>query len=331
MIELTHVQKVVDQATVFDLESLKVEPGQIAALIGATGGVKTILWQLLTGRIHPTAGTIRLASMDPATHWSTLTRLVGLLPQENALYPRLTAQQNLVFYADLYGLNRGRVTQVLHQVGLTDRANERAESLSPGLARRLAFGRAILHQPRLLILAEPFAECDGPTIDLLSRLLGEFAAANQTILIISAEMTGLRSLCHTFYMLEQGKLVNQLSPQPGNQDGRVPFKIPARLDGKVTLVNASDILYAATDDSKTTLYTHTGPVPTQLTMTEVEERLARQGFFRAHRTHLVNLQHIKEVVAYTRNSYTIVLDDAAATEIPLSKTAARDLRDLLDY
>lgn len=331
MIELTHVHKVVDQATVLEIESLRVEPGQIVAVTGMTGAVKTILWQLLSGRMPPTAGTVRLAGLDPASQWSTLTHWVGLLPAENALYPRLTAQQNLAFYADLYGVDRGRVTQLLHQVGLTDRADQRAESLPPGLARRLAFGRAILHQPRLLILVEPFTECDGPTIDLLSRLVMEFAAANHTTLIIAAETTGLRPLCHTFYVLEQGKLIPQSSPQPVNQDGRVPFKIPARLDGKVVLVNASDILYAATDESKTTLYTHTGPVPTHLTMAEVEERLARQGFFRAHRTHLVNLQHIKEVVAYTRNSYTIVLDDAAATEIPLSKTSARDLRDLLDY
>jgi len=329
MIELTHIQKVVAQATVLSIESLKVEPGQTVGILGVTGQAKTLLWQLLCGRVPPTAGTIRLAGLDPVHHWDQLTRQVGLLPLENSLYPRLTARQNLIFFADMYGLNRGRVDQVLHQVGLTDQANERTESLSPGLARRLAFGRMILHQPSILILVEPFAECDVSSIEVLSRLIGELAAA--AILIITAESTGLRSLCQTFYVLEQGRLVNEISPQSPNQDSHVPFKIPARLEGKVALINASDILYAATDESKTVLYTKNGPVPTHLTMSEVEGRLARQGFFRAHRTHLVNLQHIKEVVAYTRNSFTIVLDDAAATELPLSKTAARDLRDLLDY
>lgn len=331
MIELKHVQKVVAQANLLDIESLTVEPGQAVAIVGVVGPLKPLLWQLLSGRVPPTAGTIHIAGLAPAQQWDQLAAQVGLLPPENNLYPRLTARQNLTFYADLYGLSRGRADQVLHQVGLSDRANERAEALPPSLARRLAFGRAILHQPPILILAEPFAECDAPSVELLSRLLGEYAAADCTILVLAAESTGLRTFCQTFYMLEQGKLVAELSPQVQPQAGHIPFKIPARLDGKVAFVNAGDILYAATDESKTTLYTKNGPVPTHLTMTEVEERLARQGFFRAHRTHLVNLQHIKEVVAYTRNSYTIVLDDAAATEIPLSKTAARDLRDLLDY
>lgn len=331
MIELKHVQKVVTQATLLDIETLTVEPGQVVGIVGVIGPVKPLLWQLFSGRIPPTAGTIRIAGLDPTQQWAQLAGQVGLLPPENNFYPRLTARQNLTFYADLYGLSRGRADQVLHEVGLSDRANERAEALPAALARRLAFGRAILHQPTTLILAEPFAECDGPSVELLSRLIGGYAAANAAILILAPEITGLRTLCHTLYVLEQGKLVAELSPQAQQNEGRVPFKIPARLDGKVAFVNAADILYAATDESKTVLYTPNGPVPTHLTMTEVEERLARQGFFRAHRTHLVNLQHIKEVIAYTRNSYTIVLDDAAATEIPLSKTAARDLRDLLDY
>ena len=66
-------------------------------------------------------------------------------------------------------------------------------------------------------------------------------------------------------------------------------------------------------------------------MSELETRLARSGFFRAHRSYLVNLQHVKEVIPYTRNAYTLILDDADGTEIPLSKAAAADLRELLDY
>jgi ABC-2 type transport system ATP-binding protein len=72
-------------------------------------------------------------------------------------------------------------------------------------------------------------------------------------------------------------------------------------------------------------------LPTQFTLTELEERLSRSGFFRAHRGYLVNLQHVKEVIPYTRNSFSLRLDDAAGTKIPLSKSAASELRELLDY
>ncbi|MCL4868835.1 MAG: LytTR family transcriptional regulator DNA-binding domain-containing protein [Anaerolineae bacterium] len=328
MIELIHLQKTIAQATVVDIELLRVEKGQIAAIVGATSQVKTVLGQMLGGRVPPTAGTVRLAGLDPATQWAQLSRRVGLLAPENSLYPRLTARQNLTFYADLYGVSRGRADELLHQVGLMDRANERVEHLSPSMARRLALGRTLLHQPEILLLLEPYAECDAASVAILSRLIQEQSAA---ILIVASDKSGLHTLKPTCYWLEQGKLRLEETVAAAAAESHLPFKIPARLDGKVALVNPGDILYAATDESKTTLYTKTGPIPTHLNMSEVEQRLARQGFFRAHRTHLVNLQHIKEIVTYTRNSYTIILDDAAATEIPLSKTAARDLRELLDY
>jgi ABC-2 type transport system ATP-binding protein len=95
-------------------------------------------------------------------------------------------------------------------------------------------------------------------------------------------------------------------------------------------------LYASSNDGRTYLFTYNGRIPTHLTLSDVESRLARSGFFRAHRSYLVNLQHIKEIIAYTRNSYTLILDGqqtdgASPVEIPLSKSAARDLRDLLDF
>jgi ABC-2 type transport system ATP-binding protein len=79
------------------------------------------------------------------------------------------------------------------------------------------------------------------------------------------------------------------------------------------------------------LHTNQDQVPTHLTLAELEQRLARSGFFRAHRGYLVNLQRVKAVVPYTRDSFTLLLDDAAKTEIPLSKGSARELRELLGY
>jgi ABC-2 type transport system ATP-binding protein len=96
-------------------------------------------------------------------------------------------------------------------------------------------------------------------------------------------------------------------------------------------VNPSDILYALVRDGKTWLQTTAECLPTQFTLTELETRLGRRGFFRAHRSYLVNLQRVKEVIPYTRNSYSLILDDAANTEIPLSKSSAAELRELLGY
>jgi ABC-2 type transport system ATP-binding protein len=107
--------------------------------------------------------------------------------------------------------------------------------------------------------------------------------------------------------------------------------IPAKLEGRVALINPSDILYALAQDNKAYLQTTTDLYPTQFTLSELEKRLSRSGFFRAHRSYLVNLQHVKEVIPYTRDSYSLRLKDPASSKIPLSKSAARELRELLGF
>ena len=329
MITLKHVQKVVEQATILDIESLEVTEGTAVALVGLTGQAKDILLELLSGRLQPTAGTIQIAGFDPSQNPLALAQIMGILPPANNLYPRLTVRRNLTFYCDLYGLSAGRADEMMHQVGLTDRANIKVEDLTAELARRLAFGRAILHNPPLLILVDPFVDCTVNTIDLFTRLCQSLQAKGTTLLIIATQATRLSAICQVIYVLEQGKLMESYNPAEEKNDDNMPFKIPARLDGKVALINPGDILYASVEDSKTFLCTGNGRIATHLTLNEVEQRLARSGFFRAHRSYLVNLQHVTEVIAYTRNSYTLILEDRS--EIPLSKGAARDLRELLDY
>jgi ABC-2 type transport system ATP-binding protein len=99
----------------------------------------------------------------------------------------------------------------------------------------------------------------------------------------------------------------------------------------VALINPVEILYAEAEEGRAHLVTADGRMPTQFTLSDLERRLGRSGFFRAHRGYLVNLQHIKEVIPFTRNAFSLRLDDAAGTLIPLSKTAAAELRDLLGY
>ncbi|WP_165423625.1 LytTR family DNA-binding domain-containing protein [Ktedonosporobacter rubrisoli] len=97
------------------------------------------------------------------------------------------------------------------------------------------------------------------------------------------------------------------------------------------LYDPGEILYASSKDGKTYLRTANEEAVTNFTLQELESRLSGRGFFRTHRAYLVNLQHIKAVVQYTRNSYLLLLDDCQETTIPLSKQAERALQDLLGY
>ena len=107
--------------------------------------------------------------------------------------------------------------------------------------------------------------------------------------------------------------------------------IPARSNDKIILVDPAEILYVFAQEDRAYLQTVDERLLTQFTLAELEKRLLRSGFFRAHRAYLVNLQQVKEVIPYTRDSFSLRLKDAAGTKIPLSKSAERELRELLEY
>jgi ABC-2 type transport system ATP-binding protein len=329
MIEIRDLQKVFEGKTVLEIPELTVEPGEIAAVVGLVGSGKTQLLDLLIGKTKPTVGQIQIAGTNPRNR-DSFSRLVGVLFPEDGLYGRQTARQNLAFQARLYGLDKSRIDEVLTQVGLADHADFRVDNLYLGLARRLAFGRAILHHPKVLILVEPFERCDELSISLVTKLVRQIAGDDTAVLIMADDSANLHVLCDTVYVLNQGRITETY--QPGEEEqASLPFKIPVRLEGKVALINPVDILFADAAEGRAYLQTRDTRLPTQFTLTELEERLSRSGFFRAHRSYLVNLQHVKEVIPYTRNSFSLRLNDDANTEIPLSKSAAGELRELLGY
>lgn len=330
MIELKNLQKVIEQNTVLDIPELKIKPGEIAALVGPAKSGKGTLLSILIGQTRPTAGTVRLNQLDPAADKDQLSRTVGVLFFDDSHYENRSPRSNLLFHCRLRGLPKSRVDTVLLEVGLADHANTKMEKLSSGLARRLAFGRAILHQPGILLLVDPFARCDEASIDLLTKLLKEQADAGGALLILAEDLTNLQNLSDRIHVLNNGRIVETLEPGDDSEP-QFPFKIPVRLEGRVALINPSDILYADAEEGHAYLHTTEGALPTQFTLSELEQRLARSGFFRAHRGYLVNLQHVTEVIPFTRNSFSLRLDDDEGTLIPLSKSAASELRDLLGY
>jgi len=332
VIEIKDLQKVIDGKTVIDIPRLDVEGGEIAALVGPVDSGMDILFDLLTGRMRAAMGTIRLEGIDPYTDRERFSRAAGVLFFEDNLYKRQSVLANLIFHCRLRRIPRERATQVLEVVGLADQANAQVEGLSPGLTRRLAFGRAILHQPKILLLAEPFAKCDEGCIKLLTRLIQDQARGNASILILAEDEGDLAPFCDTIFHLQKGCIVDVRHPKEEPVQGpALPFMIPARLEGRVALVDPVDILFIYAQDDRAYLAVNEERLPTQFTMTELEKRLSRSGFFRAHRGYLVNLQHVKEIIPYTRDSFSLRLKDETNTEIPLSKSAARELRELLGY
>jgi ABC-2 type transport system ATP-binding protein len=330
MIELKNLQKVIEQNTVVDIPELTIESGGIIALVGPTRSGKGTLLSILIGQTRPTLGSARLDGIDPAAEKSIFSKKVGVLFFDDSLYESRSPKSNLIFHCRLRGLPKSRAVEILSKVGLADHANAKLDKLSSGLARRLAFGRTILHEPIILLLVDPFARCDEASIALLSKLIREQADGGAAVLILAEDITHLTGLSDSIHMLNNGRIVETITPDE-QAESQFPFKIPVRLEGRVALINPSDILYADAEEGRAYLHTLEGKLPTQFNLSELEQRLARSGFFRAHRGYLVNLQHVTEVIPFTRNSFSLRLDDDEGTLIPLSKTAAGELRDLLDY
>ncbi len=330
MIEAKKLQKVIDQNTVIDIDHLRVEPGEVVALIGPAGSGKAELLDLLIGNTRPTVGTIRLDGSDPRSDREEFSRQVGVLFYDDGLYLHRSPIANLLFHCKLHGLPKARAEQVLVQVGLADHADANLGKLPTGLIRRLAFGRALLHEPLNLLLMEPFTRCDEESISLLSGLISQLAEEEVAVLILAEDSTNLTTLCDTIHVLTKGRIVETFRPKE-EREAELPFKIPVRLEGRVALVNPADILYADAEEGKAYVQTTETRLPTQFTLSELEERLSGRGFFRAHRGYLVNLQHVTEVIPFTRNTFSLRLDDPEGTLIPLSKSAAGELRDLLGY
>jgi ABC-2 type transport system ATP-binding protein len=316
------------------VEQFDVNAGEIVAVVGPAGSGKSLLIRLLSGELPVSGGSILIEGQAIQQARSRL----GVLLEQDLLYERQSAQANLEFFCRLHGLAPQRAGEVLALVGLGDQRQERAGRLSPAAQRRLAFARLLARDTPLWLLDAPTLRADLDTQALFARLIGQAAGEGAAVVLTAEDAAWAGKFATRVVELEAGRLVPARLPGDAAEAGPpaaparlVPYKVPARKEDRIVLYDPGELLYAASQESKTVLRTVSDEAVTNLTLQDLEGRLAGRGFFRAHRAYLVNLQHIKAVVQYTRNSYALLLDDAAETSIPLSKQSEKELQALLGY
>jgi ABC-2 type transport system ATP-binding protein len=227
-------------------------------------------------------------------------------------------------------------TKLLAQVGLSDQARQPVDKVAKSARRRLAFARALVGRPALLLLDRPTLRTDLDTQALFARLIGEVAAEGAAVLVAEEDLAWVGKFSTAVVDLEDGRIGARRSA--GEENGQVaaperlvPFKVPAHKDNRIVFYDPGDLLYATSRDGRTFLRTATEEATTNLTLQELESRLSGRGFFKAHRAYLVNLQRIKAIMQYTRNTFTLQLNDERETVIPLSKQSEKELQELLGY
>ncbi|HEU5379544.1 MAG TPA: ATP-binding cassette domain-containing protein [Ktedonobacteraceae bacterium] len=337
MLEVRGLEKFVDGHSVLAIETLDVGAGEIVAVIGPQGSGKTLLVRLLAGTLTLSGGSITCAGQHISPTQYDVRKQIGALFEEDLLYERQSARSNLRFSCQLYGLPASRIDEVLTQIGLSDQAQKAVTKLAPSAQRRLAFARLLMRQHCLLLLDQPILRADLDTQDLFARLLKQAAAKGAAIILTDEDLAWASKCCTRVVELEGGRIVHTYAFERESEgvaatpERFTPFKVPARKEDRILLYDPGDILYATSRDGKTYLRTASEEALTNFTLQELEARLLGRGFFKAHRAYLVNLQHIRSVVQYTRNSYMLQLSDTQETLIPLSKQSEKELQALLGY
>ncbi len=187
---------------------LTLRRGEIVALLGPNGAGKTTLVRAICGRLALDAGSVRVGGDDPRRSAAARRRL-GLVPQEIALYPELTARENLEVLGRLAGVARGelaaRVEAALEWTALADRAAERVDRLSGGMKRRLNLAAGTLHRPELLLLDEPTVGVDPGARELIHALLGRLRASGLAVLLTTHDLDQATELADRIAILSDGE------------------------------------------------------------------------------------------------------------------------------
>jgi ABC-2 type transport system ATP-binding protein len=210
---------------------LELRRGEIFGLLGQNGAGKTTTILMLLGLTEPTGGTARVMGLDPAREALRVKRQVGYLPDSVGFYGDLTGRQNLRYTARLNGLSgadaEARIEESLRQVGLTDRADTRADTYSRGMLQRLGIADALIKDPSILILDEPTAAIDPiGVVEILQLLRDLVHERGVTVLLSSHLLTQVQSVCDRVGIFASGRLiglgtVGELAARFGNDTGQV--------------------------------------------------------------------------------------------------------------
>ena len=197
--------------------SLHVAEGEFYGILGENGAGKTTLMSILFGSIAQTSGRFEICGLSYDTDADSIRRQIGIVPQEYALYPTLTARENLQYFGSLYHLKGKQLNSLIDDalaiVGLSGEADRRVEHLSGGMKRRINLVAGTLHSPRLLFLDEPNVGVDVVSKSVIIDYLKDLNRRGVSILYSSHHLLEAQELCHRIGILSGGSLIAEDTPQ----------------------------------------------------------------------------------------------------------------------
>ena len=215
-IEMQDLRKFYGAVRAVDGLSLDISEGEIFGLLGPNGSGKTTTIGCLCGLIEPTGGSIRVGGFDPQKQQHEARGILGVCPQDTALFPYLTAEENISLFAELCSVPKEdlprRVDYVIEKVGLMDIADRRVSGFSGGMKRRVSIAMALVHDPKIAFLDEPTVGMDPQSRRAIWDFVVELKDRRKTVLLTTHYMEEADELCDRVGIVDQGRLIELGAP-----------------------------------------------------------------------------------------------------------------------
>jgi ABC-2 type transport system ATP-binding protein len=235
VLELSGLTRRFGDLLALDGVSFSVAPGQMFGFVGPNGAGKTTTMRIVLGVLEPDAGTVHWhgRAVDAATR-----ARFGYMPEERGLYPKMRVRDQLGYFARLHGLAgpiaASATDALIERLGLQERAGDRVETLSLGNQQRVQLAVALVHEPELLVLDEPFSGLDPVGVDVLSGVLGERAAAGVPVVFSSHQLELVERLCEAVAIVNHGRVVATGPVEELRERGRRGDHVRVRVEGDDT-------------------------------------------------------------------------------------------------
>lgn len=216
-IVVDNLTKRFEDVTAVDGLSLKIEKGELFGLLGPNGAGKTTTINVLCGLLDPTSGSVRVAGYDVRKESNKVKELIGVSPQEPAVYPHLTGRENIELFGNLHAMPKEKlkknVDELLTELSLSEDAKRRAGKYSGGMMRRINLAMALVHDPEIAFLDEPTVGMDPQSRRAVWDFIKELKKMNKTVLLTTHYMEEAEELCDRVGIIDHGKLIALGAPK----------------------------------------------------------------------------------------------------------------------
>lgn len=330
LMDVKNVSKECKNLILFNDVNFSLKEGNCIA-IKCSEEIAKALFSIFLGEMSPSRGSIYIEDKSKIT----------AIFKDEGMYERLKASEYLDFYRGIYAFN-GSIKSIVSKLGLEEIMDKKIKKLTFSEKKRLSMARAMMSDAKIILIQEPTLNLDRESALIMRGFIPYVCSLGISIIAVSISLEEIMLLEGTNYILDekgfrlietdnQDEKISENSSELTETDNYLLKidKIPAKVEGKIILFNPSEIMYIESMDGTSYIAVNNEKLPCTMTLNELENTLQSFGFFRCHRSYLVNLQRVREVVTWTRNSFSFTLDDKNKTSIPLSKGRMEEVKKVL--